>query len=408
MAEAVWSEVVAACDPARRVREALASPEVAGRIAGRPRYAIAIGKAALAMARGAGPVDGGLCIVPAGGAGDLPAGWRILEGVHPVPDARSVAAGQALRAFMQARSSGDGVLALLSGGASALAELPILPLPDFVAVVQAAMSAGAIIDDLNVLRGALSSIKAGQLALASAAPVVTLAISDVIGDPLMVIGSGPTVGPWLWAPPGTSADDGAAVRRVRARAILTRYQLAIPPILAYDLPPRAVTRTDHAEIVAPMSSAARAAVDALARHQISARFLARPLAGEVSSVAAQLVAEPSPLVAWGEPTLRVPEPHGEGGRAQQLALCLAEALRDTDRSALVIGTDGIDGPPPAERPSPAGAWVDGTTWDAVISAGIDPAEALARCDAGTALAAVNALVVTGPSGINHADLVILG
>jgi hydroxypyruvate reductase len=114
------------------------------------------------------------------------------------------------------------------------------------------------------------------------------------------------------------------------------------------------------------------------------------------------------VVAWGEPTLRVPAVHGEGGRAQQLALVLARRLRGTSRAAFVVGTDGIDGPPPADRPAPAGAWVDGATWEAIAAAGIDPAAALASCDAGRALAAVGALVVTGATGINHADLVILG
>jgi hydroxypyruvate reductase len=128
----------------------------------------------------------------------------------------------------------------------------------------------------------------------------------------------------------------------------------------------------------------------------------------VAEVAAQLAQISGPIVAWGEPTLRVPADHGDGGRAQQLALALAGRLRGRDVAALVVGTDGIDGPPPRDRPSPAGAWVDGATWDAVIAAGHDPAAALVRCDAGSALAAAGALVVTGPSGINHADLVIVG
>jgi hydroxypyruvate reductase len=106
--------------------------------------------------------------------------------------------------------------------------------------------------------------------------------------------------------------------------------------------------------------------------------------------------------------LRLPRRHGIGGRAQQLALVLARRLRGSERSALVVGTDGIDGPPPPDRPAPAGAWIDGATWDAIVAAGIDPAAALAVCDAGTALAAAGSLVVTGPSGINHADLVLLG
>jgi hydroxypyruvate reductase len=97
-----------------------------------------------------------------------------------------------------------------------------------------------------------------------------------------------------------------------------------------------------------------------------------------------------------------------GGRSQQLALALARLLRGRSRGALVVGTDGIDGPPPPDRASPAGAWVDGGTWDAIAATGRDPAEHLARCDAGSALAAVGALVVTGPTGINHADLMIVG
>src|SRR5262249_26839084 len=107
-------------------------------------------------------------------------------------------------------------------------------------------------------------------------------------------------------------------------------------------------------------------------------------------------------------TVRVPRAHGSGGRSQQLALVLARELRGAPHSAFVVGTDGIDGPPPPDRPSPAGAWVDGATWDAIAARGIDPAAALAACDAGTALSALGALVVTGPTGINHADLILVG
>ncbi|MDQ3370590.1 MAG: glycerate kinase, partial [Myxococcota bacterium] len=82
--------------------------------------------------------------------------------------------------------------------------------------------------------------------------------------------------------------------------------------------------------------------------------------------------------------------------------------RGTDRTAIVLGSDGTDGPTPRHRAAAAGSIVDGATWDALVAAGIDGAAALARCDAGTALAAVDALVVTGPTGVNHADLVILG
>jgi hydroxypyruvate reductase len=116
-----------------------------------------------------------------------------------------------------------------------------------------------------------------------------------------------------------------------------------------------------------------------------------------------------PRIAWGEPTIALPADRGEGGRAQQLALVLAGELRgDWPVSAFIAGSDGIDGPAPAHRPAPAGAFVDETTWDRIAEAGIDPEHALARCDAGPALDAIGALVVTGPTGINHGDVMLLG
>ena len=425
LAEAVMRDVIAACDPAARVRAVLGDPEVAARLSGRRRFAFAVGKAALEMARGAGEVAAGIAVVPAGAGGELQRGWRLFEAAHPVPDERSVAAGLALQAFVQSPQPTDVILALISGGASALAEVPIGALDELVATIRGVMAAGAAIDEINTVRGALSAIKSGQLALSASAPIVTLAVSDVIGDSLAVIGSGPTIGPWL-ASPGVAVEAGAAARRVRARAILERHGVAVPPVLAAESPPWSVTPSitplvarsvsssgacsDHAAVIAPMSSAAHAAVQALASRGVAVTLLEAPIAGDVEAVARTLVAhgEAMSFVAWGEPTLRVPADHGTGGRAQQLALVLARWLRGTARSALVVGTDGIDGPPPADRPAPAGAWVDGTTWDAIAATGCDPAAALAACDAGTALAAAGALIVTGPSGINHADLVIIG
>jgi hydroxypyruvate reductase len=376
------------------------------------------------MARGAGEVAEGIAVVPAGGAGELPRGWQLREAAHPVPDERSLAAGAALAALARRAGRDDALLALLSGGASALAELPLAPgaaapaadagFAELVATVREVMAAGAPIDDINAVRGAMSAIKAGRLALASAAPVVTLAVSDVIGDPLAVIGSGPTVGPWL-ACPGVEVDDGSVAIWQRARGVLARLAIAVPAALDAAPPARRVARRDHAAVIAPMASAARAAVAALAARGVAARWIEAPVSGDVEEVARAVTgaaaaagARDAAIVAWGEPTVRVPASHGAGGRAQQLALLLARHLRGTARGAFVVGTDGIDGPPPPDRPSPAGAWVDGATWDAITTAGIDPAAALAACNAGGALAAVDALVVTGPTGINHADLIVIG
>ena len=203
LAEAVLREVIAACDPATRVREALRAPEVAARLAGRRRFAFAVGKAALAMAQGAGEVVAGIAVVPAGAGGALPRGWRLLEAAHPVPDERSVAAGLALQAFVRAPRGSDVLLALISGGASALAEVPAIALAELVATIRGVMAAGAAIEEINTVRGALSAIKAGQLAREASAPSVP---SPARPDHAAVI-----------APMRSAAD--AAARALAARGI---------------------------------------------------------------------------------------------------------------------------------------------------------------------------------------------
>jgi len=423
LAEAVFRAAIAACDPAARVREALAEPAIASQLGHRPPFGVAIGKAALAMARGAGPVAQGIAIVPGAASTEaspvfdpsLPAGWQRFDGPHPEIDGRSRVAVELAWQVVGAAQRDDLVLALISGGASALVEAPrgAVTLEELRSVTRALMAAGAPIAELNTVRAALSLAKAGGLVVTARAKVITLAISDVIGDDLHVIGSGPTVGPWLDAP-GQPVDLGAAdlARCGRAAEILGRYGLIPPRSVSAVLagPPGGIeiVRHDLARVIAPMNSFARAAAAALADRGIDAPRMVAPLGGDVRTAALRLVAHDPPIVAWGEPTLRIPPAHGEGGRSQQLALELARLLDGSERTAFVAGSDGVDGPAPRGRPTPAGAFVDGTTWAAITAAGIDPAAALERCDAGTALAAVGALVVTGPTGINHADLVLLG
>ena len=378
VAEAVFARAVQACAPERRVAEALAAAFDAELPDGRARIGVAAGKAAIAMARGA-RVDRGLAVAP-DGAGDpasLPAGWRALAAGHPDPDERSEAAGRAVRELVAGAGPDDVVIALISGGASALIEVPRIPLGELRALAGALMAAGAPIRELNTVRGALSELKAGGLALATAAPVLTLVASDVVGDPLDAIGSGPTIvlpprpgssapivlpprpgssapiGPWL-AAPGVPVDAGAAAeaRRVAALAILARRGLPAPPVLATPIGPRLVTRRDRAVLVAPLAAFADAALAALAGAGIAARRLDPPLEGDVEDAARRLAAAPGPFVAWGEPTVRVPADHGDGGRAQQLALALARLVRGTRRALLVAGSDGIDGPPPRDGRPP--------------------------------------------------------
>jgi hydroxypyruvate reductase len=356
----VFGDAVIMCDPAVRVAEALEREPLRGH----DIIGLAFGKAALAMACGAGHVTRGLVVTPHAGWSQLDPGWSVMRGGHPMPDETSLAAGaEAIRLVDSARAD-DVVLALISGGASALVEQPRdgVGYDEVRRRVHEVMASGASIHELNRVRTELSAIKGGKLAARSRAPVVTLVISDVIGDDPRVIGSGPTV---------TS------------------------PLRA----------GDRAEVIAPMSRFGEAITRALVVRNLEARRLDEPIAGDVALVADRLAAEQGLVVAWGEPTVRVPERAGTGGRAQQLALELARRLRGTTRSAFVAGSDGRDGPSPRGA---AGAYVDGQTWDAIAAARIDPDDALRRCDAGRALDAVGALVVTGPTGINHADVAIIG
>jgi len=350
--EDVFRAAVAACDPTAPVREAVA------RLVPLERAVIgfAVGKAALAMARAAGPVARGIVVAPQLDGGLLPMGWTARDAAHPLPDERSVAAGAAVLELVQSAEPDELVLALISGGASSLIEQPTVPLALYREHIAEVMASGVPIGRLNEVRTSLSNLKGGKLARASRAPMVTLAVSDVIGDDPVVIGSGPTT-------PGS------------------RYQ-----------------------VVMPMRSFFHAACAELERRRIVLPEQNDPLRGLIELLAPALERG----IYWGEPTVVVPAEHGIGGRAQQLALALAAQIAGTDQSAFVVGSDGIDGPAPPGRRAPAGAYVDGTTWAAIEAAGLDPADALNRRDAGTALAAVDALVITGPTGINHADLVIIG
>jgi glycerate 2-kinase len=211
-AEKVLQQALSAADPERSVREALQLTERFLVVRGVPHrleptsqlVVIALGKAAASMARGALAVLGGRvtrCVVvpKADGWSDRAfAGCRVIPGAHPVPDARSLEAGQALLDAVRGLHSTDLVLVLLSGGGSALAEVPreSLALDDLVLTTDELLRAGADIWLLNAVRRRLSAIKGGGLARAAApARVVNLIVSDVLGNPLPVIASGPTVEP---------------------------------------------------------------------------------------------------------------------------------------------------------------------------------------------------------------------
>jgi hydroxypyruvate reductase len=291
----------------------------------------------------------------------------------------------------------DLALCLLSGGGSALAEVPAGPLTlgDVQETTELLLRSGAPITDVNTVRQQLSTLKGGRLGEAVQGPLVTLVVSDVIGSPLPVIASGPTV------PAEATAAD--------AREVLRRYGLAssVPPpvwehLSAAPSPPaRDVPFHRRVEVVADGPAAAEGAATAAERLGLTVHQGPVDIVGEADAAAVNAIeaALPGLTVLAGETTVTV-RGAGRGGRNQQAALAAAVLLdgRPGVRFA-AMGTDGIDGPTTA-----AGGMVDGTSAGRMRQAGIDPAAALADNDAHRALAAADDLLACGPTGTNVGDV----
>lgn len=355
----IWQAGTAAVDGYAATKAALVARPA------RPDHILAVGKAAGAMARAALEICGDvptLVVTKDDHARGLPTHVEVIEASHPVPDARSLSGGRALRDAVTSMREGSELLLLVSGGASALAEDPVQgrTLDDIAALNRQMLAAGLDITAMNKRRRKLSRIKGGRLLeYFGGARVRVCAISDVPGDDIAVIGSGV----------------GAA------------------------LPER---RFDYAcEIVASNATARRAAKEAASALGFEILGEEESLHDDLNTLAPYIGARlrempPGALILGGEPTVVLPENPGKGGRNQALALELAREIEGVDGLAVVVGgTDGSDGPTEA-----AGGIVDGATWEA------SAADALARADSGTWLAAKGAQLVTGPTGTNVMDLAI--
>lgn len=410
---AVWQAALDAGDPAPLVREALVTVDVgaSGRV-----LVLGCGKAGGAMARAAEDVLGdriaaGFVVVKDGYAKPTRI-IRLAEASHPVPDARGEAASAALLALARRAGANDLVLFLVSGGGSALTPAPAPPvtLAEKQAVTRLLLEAGATIGELNAVRKHVSLFKGGQLArAASPARVVTLALSDVIGDPLDVIASGPT------APDPTTFADALAV--IDHRGIRDRVPPSIRDRLASgarreieETPKPGDTLFERVTnvIIGNNALVTDAAVAAAARQGFAPQLLTRALEGEARVVAHELVerARALPhgacLVAGGETTVTV-NGRGRGGRCQEFALAAAMAIDGhDDLVVLAAGTDGTDGPTDA-----AGAVVDGSTVARARACGVDAARALDDNDSHAFLRAAGGLVVTGPTNTNLLDLYVV-
>jgi glycerate-2-kinase len=418
--ERIFRAAVGAAHPRRAVAEAV--QRRAGRLEidgeplpeGSPLAVLAVGKAASSMAdafaeRAGERIARGLAV---GLPGSPPVqGFRMLAGAHPVPDTSSARAGRAALEFAAGVGPDEVLVVLLSGGSSSLLACPAagLSLEALAETTRLLLSAGAPIDELNCVRKHLSAVSGGRLAAATrAGRVLALVVSDVPGDRLDVIGSGPL------APDPSRYDD--ARRVLRGRGV---WEVAPPEVRAHldagaagsvpETPADADPRVRHV-VIASNRTALAGAGDAARTEGLVPLLLSDQLAGEARVAGrrlGQLARSLRPeralcLLAGGETTVRVTG-RGRGGRSQELALSAALALAGAEGVCLLAaGTDGCDGPTDA-----AGAFADGGSVARAATRGVEGAARLEDNDAYRFFAAIDGLLRTGPTGTNVMDLVLI-
>jgi glycerate 2-kinase len=367
------------------VERALAEPEVHRVLTRRALHVVAVGKAASAMAsafvsRASLDIRTAIAIGTHLGGG-VPPAVEWMPSSHPFPDHRSERAGRRALDMARAVAPDETLVVLLSGGASALMCAPLegISLSDKIATTRTMMEAGADIVALNTVRRHLSQVKGGRLAHACRGLTVTLAISDVVGDSLNAIGSGPAV-----PDPTTWNDAASALERwggfgAYAAAVVDAVRRGLAGEIRDTLKPGdpAATRI-VARVIGSRGDAVAGAVQEAERRGYRTLAIDEPVVGEARAVArawldrARELADPAKppvcVVSAGETTVRV-KGSGQGGRNLEFALALVEPLAESTRPIAVasVGTDGIDG-----SSGVAGGMADGTTLDRARRIGLDP------------------------------------
>ena len=364
---------------------------------------VSVGKAAWQMAKAAletlERVDDGIVITKYDHVlGDLP-GIRCFEAGHPIPDENSFAATREALALVQGLHAEDTVIFLLSGGGSALFELPLIPGDELQNITKQMLASGADIVEMNRIRKRLSSVKGGKFALAcSPAKVLSIVLSDILGDPLDSIASGPAY------PDSSTCEE--------ALAVVEKYGLKLSPEALNLLQKETPKTLDNVEThingsVRELCAAAADAATALGYEPVyltdqlsceareAGRFLASVLkshAGYSKSLA---------FIAGGETVVHLTGT-GLGGRNQELALAACEGIDGLEGAAVFsVGSDGTDGPTDA-----AGGYTDSESLAALKSKGLNLHAVLADNDAYHALKEIGGLIVTGPTGTNVNDVAV--
>ena len=364
---------------------------------------VAIGKAAWQMAKAAtdtlGRVDTGIVITKYKHVkGDIPC-VDCYEAGHPIPDENSFAATRKVLEMVKGLAPEDTVIFLVSGGGSALFELPRIPAEELQKITLSLSNSGADIVELNNVRKRLSSVKAGRFALACyPAKVLSIVLSDVLGDPLDSIASGP-------AYPDSSTC-------AQAKAIIEKYKIHLSPEAAALLEQETPKELNNIEThvngsVKELCAAAARTVEEMGYKPLVLTDELRCEASSAGSFLASILKSHAcskqslAFIAGGETVVRVTG-YGTGGRSQELALAAAPGIAGLEGAAIFsIDSDGTDGPTDA-----AGGYVDGESITALEEKGINFDSMLRENDSYHALEAIGGLIMTGPTGTNVNDLAV--
>lgn len=362
---------------------------------------VAVGKAAWQMAHTAvaalGRVDEGIVITKYGHVRGTIPGVTCYEAGHPVPDENSFAATEKALTMVQNLTDQDTVLFLLSGGGSALFEKPLIPGAELQELTNRLLAGGADIVEMNTIRKRLSAVKGGRFALACApAKIFSIVLSDILGDPLDMIASGPAV------PDSSTCEQAIAIAR-KYRLPLSKEALAC---LAQETP-KALNNVTT-QITGSVRELSRAATDACRTLGYTPILLtdrlcceAREAGSFLGSIARTHAGQGQKLafIAGGETIVHLTG-NGTGGRNQELALAAAPELSGLAGCCVFsIGSDGTDGPTDA-----AGGYTDGDTCASLAAHGLDVFTVLQNNNAYPALKAVDGLIITGATGTNVNDV----
>ena len=402
-AEKIYLGAIASCLPDSAVREAMRSFELPkGRL-----ILVAIGKAAWKMARCAadvvtdmgGRIDRGAVITKYGHSEGELDGIDIYEAAHPVPDAAGMLATERVLEMTENLRACDTVLFLVSGGGSTLFESPYCTLEELARLTSDLLRSGADIGEVNAVRKHVSRVKGGRFAEhVYPAKVFGIVLSDVVGNRLDTIASGPTTADV------TTSDEAAE--------IISRYNISISDSVRLALMRETPKRIDNAVhfiggSVAELCTSAKKICQELGYKAEIITDKESGIAREVGARLARLAVEkcdtdtPIALITGGETVVKL-KGNGLGGRNQEAALAAAGIISGHSNIAFFsVGSDGTDGPTDA-----AGGFVCGNSYSDMLRAGVQPLSALENNDSYNALAAIGGLIMTGPTGTNVNDLAV--